>query len=59
MITLISRLIDRGNAYAAADGSGDVYFSRFVAGIRPTDEANRPTKSNRMRPISTRKERPS
>ena len=27
MITLISRLIDRGNAYAAADGSGDVYFS--------------------------------
>jgi cysteinyl-tRNA synthetase len=27
MIALISRLSDRGHAYAAADGSGDVYFS--------------------------------
>jgi len=27
MISLIGRLIDRGNAYAAADGTGDVYFS--------------------------------
>jgi cysteinyl-tRNA synthetase len=27
MITLISRLIDRGHAYPADDGTGDVYFS--------------------------------
>lgn len=27
MIALIGRLIDRGHAYAAEDGSGDVYFS--------------------------------
>jgi cysteinyl-tRNA synthetase len=27
MIGLIAELIDRGHAYAAADGSGDVYFS--------------------------------
>ena len=27
MITLISRLIDRGHAYSADDGTGDVYFS--------------------------------
>ncbi len=27
MVALIERLIERGHAYAAADGSGDVYFS--------------------------------
>ena len=35
MIELIEQLIDRGHAYVADDGSGDVYFDvRLVAGIR-------------------------